>query len=64
METKKRVNHGDGMYGITPRAEIKGLTICDNGAGTVWIELADGEGGEFRAVEVEKVLREFYNLNF
>lgn len=32
--------------------------------GKVWITLPDGEGGEFDALALEKVIEQFYNENF
>ena len=58
------IKRGDGMYGKSPRVEVGGLTISDNGEGRIWIERRDGEGGEFLASDAEKVLHAFYDANF
>ncbi len=53
----------------TKGVEIGKLTICPcmdypDGAKSVWIEQADGEGGQFPALALEKVLRKFYDESF
>lgn len=35
-----------------------------NGRKSVWIEQADGEGGQFDAEKLEKLIRKFYDANF
>ena len=35
-----------------------------DGTKSVWIEEASGEGGQFPAVSLEKILRDYYDKNF
>lgn len=35
-----------------------------DGSKSVWLEEASGEGGQFPALSLEKLLREFYDENF
>lgn len=35
-----------------------------DGSPSVWIQQVDGEGGQFPALSLEKVIKEFYDKNF
>lgn len=55
---------GGGMYGQNPRVEIGNLSISDNGNGKVWIEEADGIGGEFSKEMFDAHVQTFFNKYF
>lgn len=57
-----------GMYALhdkKPRMVKIGIfTLCKQSADKIWIQRDNGEGGEFKEAELEKVIAEFYDDNF
>ena len=55
---------GGGMYGQNSRVQIGNLSISDNGNGKVWIEEADGIGGEFSKEMFDSHVQAFFDRKF
>lgn len=55
--SRSRMDHGIRIGGLRLRPSFTGPE-------KIWIEKPDGEGGDFDTVEVEKLLRQFYDANF
>lgn len=53
------------LYDRMKKMEIGSLTIGDGiEKGKVWIENAEGEGGDFPIEDIEKLLIEYLNKHF
>ena len=51
---------------VQPGFRIGEYTLRDGhgGAGKVWVERGDGEGADFDAAAIEKLIAEFYKEHF